>query len=108
MQRLKTRCRREELCRWGSDLQVLSIRTCVTPCIRTSVTLCLQDLLEGAGLGPPLPAAAPSNASIVADYRSPTPTFAGCLPAVLLPLPPRQRVAGRALHTRTIIGLPST
>src|SRR5216684_1374702 len=91
-----------------SELKVLSIKTCVTPCIRTSVTLCLQDLLEGAGLGPPLPAAAPGNASIVADDRSPARTCAGSLPAVLLPLPPRERVVGRALHTRTIVGLPRT
>src|SRR5258707_13632114 len=103
MQRLKTRCRREELCRWGSDLQVLSIRTCVTPCIRTSVTLCLQDLLEGAQLGPLLPAARPLNTIIVSDDRSPHRAVSDFLPANFRPVPPRQLFVRVAPDYLTIV-----
>src|SRR5258708_34624522 len=57
-----------------SGLKLLGIRTCVTPCIRTSVTLCLQDWLEGGRLDPPPPAATPGTACIGADDRPPAPT----------------------------------
>src|SRR5229473_6646783 len=51
------------------------------------------------GPRPALPAAAPMLACVAAGDRSPAHTCAGSLPAVVPPLPPRERVVRPVLHT---------
>src|SRR5258708_21096260 len=60
------------------------------------------------GPRPALPAAAPMLACVAAGDRSPAHTCAGSLPAVVPPLPPRERVVRPVLHTRTRSRLPSS
>src|SRR5229473_4909281 len=60
------------------------------------------------GPRPALPAAAPMLACVAAGDRSPAHTCAGSLPAVVPPLPPRERVVRPVLHTRTSSRLPSS
>src|SRR5271154_443695 len=79
-----------------SELKLFCIRTSVTPCIRTSVTLFRSVLVlcwegsEGArrATGEPSQrrAAGPALACILGDDRSPARTRAGSSPATALPV----------------------